>query len=201
MPEEGWGILEQGLEGPCALCHPHPGGHSRTTSPMRRAPDFSSSASTLASKVSAATRKKNSRTFSPDTGRWVLRGSARPEFIGHRGRRRKARQGRQKCHSRRPEGSDSPVRDETAQYSAFISWAILSASFSISTYWAGVWRKARVRSILNSRIECSWENKRRGRAETGPVRGSNPQRVIQGPVLVSQLFGTGSQWEHYRNSE
>lgn len=34
----------------------------------------------------------------------------------------------------RPEVCDSPVREETAQYSAFISWATLSASFSISTY-------------------------------------------------------------------
>ena len=68
------------MEGPCALCHPHPGGHSRTTSPMRRDPDFSSSASTLTSKVSAATRKKNSRTFSPNTGsRQELRGGSRPK--------------------------------------------------------------------------------------------------------------------------
>lgn len=33
-----------------------------------------------------------------------------------------------------PEAPNSPVREETAQYSAFISWATLSASFSMSAY-------------------------------------------------------------------
>lgn len=51
-----------------SACHLQLDEHLRTTSPMRRAPDFSSSARTLASKVNAATRKKNSRTFSPDMG-------------------------------------------------------------------------------------------------------------------------------------
>lgn len=79
------------MEGFCVFCYFYLGGYLRIIFLMRRVFDFFSLVSTLVLKVSVVIRKKNFRIFLFDIGRWVFRGSVRFEFIGYRGRRRKAR--------------------------------------------------------------------------------------------------------------
>ena len=110
--------------------------YSLITSPICLDPLFSNSARTLLSKASEARRKKNSFTFSPKAEQT------------DRGLRLKSRSRVMLVRLHHPTSvPNSPVSEDTAQYSALICCASFSASCSSWEYWAGDWgRKAKLTS-------------------------------------------------------